>query len=256
MSLKIGDRVKVHSIEWFEKNSINRDSDTSSWYYILPGTNKISFISEMKKFCGEYVTISKYNKSNDSYFVKEDENCCYWLEEFFCEFNIDSLTRNINEYCNNFCIYKDTRHCNNKCYLYTNYIKNKLLPDYYSYTINIGDKVRVKTLKWFEENFKKDKSGSFQVNGFTFTPEMQKYCGSIVIIDDVIESFADNDRFYIIASSPKYVWIELFFDMSYLEGITVNNIKSYCNNSCIFDNCNNPECPLFSSKTIKLASYK
>lgn len=57
----------------------------------------------------------------------------------------------------------------------------------------VGDKVRVKSKEWYDEN--KDENGYVPVTNY-FTKQMSKFCGKIVIIDEVFNSFyrIKNDK--------------------------------------------------------------
>lgn len=47
-----------------------------------------------------------------------------------------------------------------------------------TYKYNIGDKVKIRSLEWYEQN--KDKTGCI----VSFVPSMSKYCGKEAIIED------------------------------------------------------------------------
>lgn len=120
---------------------------------------------------------------------------------------------------------------------------------------NIGDKVQVKSLRWFEENcellfsndfYYKDSNG---VNTLRVTPEMLQFCGRLVTISGFEYSY------YKLAETPSLYWSGDFFlssdtakRYSYSKDVYYNSIKDYCSNFCVFkDNskCNNLECPLY-----------
>ena len=59
----------------------------------------------------------------------------------------------------------------------------------------VGDKVRIKSLDWYNEN--KDGGGIVVLSTHVFIPEMSEYCGTIVTIKDVFEDIDDNVVYYI-----------------------------------------------------------
>ena len=76
------------------------------------------------------------------------------------------------------------------------------------------DKVRIKSLDWYNEN--NDTSGilSYKISGIPFTPEMAKYCGCIVTIDkvEVDTNSILGDRYYIKEDDGTWVWHEKMFE--------------------------------------------
>ena len=59
----------------------------------------------------------------------------------------------------------------------------------------VGDKVRIKSLDWYNEN--KDSGGIVVLSTHVFIPEMSEYCGTIVTIKDAFEDIDDNVMYYI-----------------------------------------------------------
>lgn len=53
-----------------------------------------------------------------------------------------------------------------------------------------GDKVRIKSLDWYNEN--KNEDGDVELLTHVFLPEMSEYCGTIVTIKDVFGDIDDN----------------------------------------------------------------
>ena len=58
-----------------------------------------------------------------------------------------------------------------------------------------GDRVKIKSLDWYNEN--KDEDGIVELSTHVFTPGMSQFCGKIVTIEDVFEDTDDNVVYYI-----------------------------------------------------------
>ena len=72
MKYKVGDKVKIKSLDWY---NANRDYDGNvecGFYY---------FIEEMSKYCGKILTIGEIYRNN-RYVLQEDENFA-WSDEMF-----------------------------------------------------------------------------------------------------------------------------------------------------------------------------
>ena len=63
----------------------------------------------------------------------------------------------------------------------------------------IGDKVRIKSIDWYNEN--KDETGFIIFKYANFVPQMSQYCGAILTINQVVEEFE-----HYIASECGFVW--------------------------------------------------
>ena len=72
MKYKVGDKVKVKSLEWYETNKDTNDNVHLSDEY---------FVSEMSIYCGKIVTI--YKISEPFYFLEEDSDKYCWTDEMF-----------------------------------------------------------------------------------------------------------------------------------------------------------------------------
>ena len=119
-----------------------------------------------------------------------------------------------------------------------------------------GDKVIVKSLDWFRNNWKSDNNGiSFHHKTgkgfFRFSSGMQKFCDYIVTINNM--DIRGNQVYYtIVEDKGSYLWVdELFINSSNLD--LVGSIISYCGRFCIFDQnkCNNLDCPFYYFKSCK-----
>lgn len=73
-------------------------------------------------------------------------------------------------------------------------------------TYKVGDRVRVKSLEWYNQN--KNKHGEvLLLSGICFSEGMAKYCGNVV----TIESFTRNYCYYI-KGCKDYIWDDEMFD--------------------------------------------
>lgn len=77
MKYKVGDKVKIKSLDWYTKNK-----DENGDVYLKNG---LYFIVEMKEYCGDIMTIEKalngYDKCSNIYKMKDDDNSYSWTEE-------------------------------------------------------------------------------------------------------------------------------------------------------------------------------
>lgn len=76
MKYKVGDKVKVKSIEWYNENKNNHGR-----IYI---SNNVIFQPNMSEFCGSILTIKNINIDMSTYVV--EENSYHWTDEMFEEF--------------------------------------------------------------------------------------------------------------------------------------------------------------------------
>ena len=78
----------------------------------------------------------------------------------------------------------------------------------------VGDKIRIKSLDWYNEN--NDGSGilSYKISGIPFTSEMAEYCGSIVTIDkaEAARNSHLGDRYIIKEDDGDWAWHEKMFE--------------------------------------------
>jgi len=75
MKYKIGDKVKVKSIDWYNANK-------NSEGIIIFHDWRI-FDESMSEFCDKVVTIDYYNSRGDCYEIKEDGKVNYWSDAMF-----------------------------------------------------------------------------------------------------------------------------------------------------------------------------
>lgn len=70
----------------------------------------------------------------------------------------------------------------------------------------VGDKVRVKSKEWYDEN--KSKSGTVYTDGEPFVDDMAVYCGAIASI----VSLDDENDYYIDIDNGAWIWNEDVFE--------------------------------------------
>lgn len=70
----------------------------------------------------------------------------------------------------------------------------------------VGDKVRVKSKKWYDEN--KSKSGTVYTDGEPFVDDMAVYCGAIASI----VSLDNENDYYIDIDNGAWIWNEDVFE--------------------------------------------
>lgn len=68
----------------------------------------------------------------------------------------------------------------------------------------VGDKVRIKSLDWYNKN--KDKDGDVVLTTHLFTPGMSQFCGKVMTIEDVFEDIDDNVVYYM--EEIDYDWTD------------------------------------------------
>ena len=68
----------------------------------------------------------------------------------------------------------------------------------------IGDRVRIKSLDWYNDN--RDYYGNVDCGFYYFTEEMTKYCGKILTIGEVYR----ND--YELQEDKNFIWTDDMFD--------------------------------------------
>ena len=71
MRYEVGDKVKVKS---WDKMVAQYGLDEDGWVDV---DGAVSFMPEMKKYCGKTVTIKEVNKNESYYFIDGDDYCAY-----------------------------------------------------------------------------------------------------------------------------------------------------------------------------------
>lgn len=97
----------------------------------------------------------------------------------------------------------------------------------------VGDKVRVKSLEWYNEN--KNKYGYVQCGYKDFTENMRKYCGDVVTISGFnYSSFYDFTTYNIAEENDySYAWSDDMF-----EGLAEDTIQPVVFENIVFPNEN------------------
>lgn len=73
----------------------------------------------------------------------------------------------------------------------------------------VGDKVRIKSIDWYNENKDYDKGIIYFEESFDFTESMSKYCGQIATITHIIEKY---DEYKINLDHGYYAWTYEMFE--------------------------------------------
>lgn len=74
MKYKVGDKVRIKSLDWYEANKDN-DGDISLI------DSQYNFIREMANFCGMVVTVVNTCGASGYYDIEEDGGRYYWTDE-------------------------------------------------------------------------------------------------------------------------------------------------------------------------------
>lgn len=103
MKYKVGDKVKIKSLEWYNLNKNRYD-----YIQLL----KYQFNYYMTKYCGLTATIKQVNPDEHNYFIDIDSDFC-WTDEMFEDETMEEYTELINianNYKNNVCTTIDWEH--------------------------------------------------------------------------------------------------------------------------------------------------
>ena len=76
MRFKVGDRVRIKSLDWYNEN---KDEDGNIRYRRDGAAYPIFFTKYMSRFCGETLTIKCVHK--ESYYMNETGSCEFWTDE-------------------------------------------------------------------------------------------------------------------------------------------------------------------------------
>ena len=78
----------------------------------------------------------------------------------------------------------------------------------------VADKVRIKSIDWYNENKDTRDFLSFKTSGLPFSPDMAKYCGCIVTIDKaIVRGYGRlGDIYRIKEDDGKWMWNEKMFE--------------------------------------------
>ena len=81
-----------------------------------------------------------------------------------------------------------------------------------------GDKVRIKSLDWYNEN--KDEDGIVELSTHIFTPGMSQFCGKVMTIEDVFEDIDDNVVYYM--EEIDYDWTDEMIECKVEEEMSLD----------------------------------
>ena len=89
MKYKLGDKVRIKSIGWYNANKDN-DGDVP---LIISHNSQYNFIRKMANFCGMVVTVKKVNEKSGYYDIEEDNRFYYWTDEMIeASSDIDNIS--------------------------------------------------------------------------------------------------------------------------------------------------------------------
>ena len=223
---KIGDKVKIRSLEWF--NLINGNNSCNS---------KLGrFFPSMTKYCGKEAIITRIINYN-SFKLNIDNGVWTWLGYMF-EPNIlqlsNTLKNRILSYCNK-CPYIEYCHNNKEssiCNLCNYIFYNKKI------LLSVGDTVKIRTLEWTNVVF-------YQGERFIYLPKKYKdYLGKKAIITNVINE--SEPLYELNIDNGKFKWSNYLFEENFIEYKIRKEINEMCSKSmCIYE-CSRDTCPLFS----------
>lgn len=75
----------------------------------------------------------------------------------------------------------------------------------------IGDKVKVKSLKWY--NQKKNEYGKVETSSNVLVPYMSIFCGKECTICNIIEDASGDEFYYILLEDTSgYIWTDDMFE--------------------------------------------
>ena len=117
----------------------------------------------------------------------------------------------------------------------------------------VGDKVRIKSLDWYNEN--KDEYGFVDFSTSVFVPGMSQFCGKIVTIEDVFEE--EDDVVYCM-EGIDYDWTNEMIECKVEEECPQDFIEKYCK-SCGTQRCDRTKefldgCPYYNEYMCKKQS--
>ena len=88
MKFKVGDKVRVKSLDWYNANKdVRGDIYFDGNYY---------FVEKMSKYCGELITIKYVSCTYDGYCIIEDGGLYTWYYTMFEQEKIEDNTNTTN----------------------------------------------------------------------------------------------------------------------------------------------------------------
>lgn len=213
MKYKVGDKVRVKSLDWYIKNK-NKAGNILDKYQ--------SFVEDMSHFCGKIVTIS-YVTSTGSYYLEEDKFKYNWEDWMFEEDMNNEVRIEIPE---GYCI--DEENSTFEC------IKFKKKLKVHIYTTSVGVRVDTPECSFYildKEDLVTDGYSSFKLAKLYHrdaTLPSKKQCEIIYKHLNEINRFLNNKIkkvcYWIsdLGESPAYQWIVYMYD-GYSYNINRNN---------------------------------
>ena len=132
MKYKVGDKIKIKSIDWF--NAQEKDSDGDIPIYSV--NNIVYFTKDMSNYCSKEAKIEDIRIDDNIYFLDVDKRCYEWTDEMFDEtFDFKQLAigevfdfeghklkveEDINDSCNGCIFYKYKFHNGCNCAILLN----------------------------------------------------------------------------------------------------------------------------------------
>ena len=158
------------------------------WYYIKKdyyGIVKLStesFTSDMSEYCGKTATITEVqmNGENPLYLINLDNGVWNWSVEMFESVN----------------------------------------PITYLPKLELGQKVTIKSLDWYNSN--KDKNGAIVLSAEVFVEEMAEYCGKTATILDTFKDLdgeSDDTMYRIDLDERGWNWTDEMFEPERVEDV-------------------------------------
>ena len=74
MKYKVGDKVRVKSLDWYNENKGEQDEVCLC---------KCAFVDEMTDYCGKECVITDVDKTGERYVIDIDNECWLWVGGFF-----------------------------------------------------------------------------------------------------------------------------------------------------------------------------
>lgn len=157
------------------------------WYYIKKdyyGIVKLStesFTSDMSEYCGKTAIITEVRMNGEKplYLINLDNGVWNWSDEMFESVN----------------------------------------PITYLPKLELGQKVTIKSLDWYNSN--KDKNGAVILSAETFVEEMAEYCGKTATILDVFKDLDGGDTimYCIDLDHRGWHWTDEMFEPEMVEDV-------------------------------------
>lgn len=241
--LESGDKVKVKSIDWFDKYCskdyhLNKFSNEIERSYSI-GPDRPYFWGGMLDYSEKIVTISRQlDKSDGMYRIKEDNGKYIWGDYMFDVYPFLDYESRIKDFCNNQCIYKCKM---DSCKLFSQRVNYNNL---YNSTLKLseGDEVEIKSLEWFSMYSIRGVC-SISVDGSTnnivWIPKLsiKNLFGKKTVITKITKD-SNNNNLYSLKGSNS-LWPIISFDIDNFSVDFSRRVNEFCKD-CILrgDFCN------------------